>query len=207
MIIKVCGIKDADNLKAICKLDIDWVGFNFYPASSRFTEDASLVNHVPIHIKKVGVFVNASYSEIIEKALYFKLDYAQLHGDETDEFCAAIQERISVIKAFSIQDEEDIKRASEYRNVDYFLFDTKVNTYGGSGKKWDWSLLNGIENSVPFLLAGGIGPEDVEKIKSLKHSKFKGVDINSRFEVSPGIKDVLKIKTFAEAIKDKSVES
>ncbi len=207
MIIKVCGIKEKENLRAICELNIDMVGFNFYPPSSRFTADVSLSGLVPDHIKKVGVFVNASYNEIMAKARDFDLDYAQLHGDETDDFCASIQERVSVIKALPIKEKEDLAVISNYQHIDFFLFDTKVKSYGGSGHKWDWSFLEGAKSSTPFLMAGGIGPKDVEKIQTIKHVDFNGVDINSRFEISPGLKDVDKIKTFAEAIKNKSVES
>ncbi|HMQ07051.1 MAG TPA: phosphoribosylanthranilate isomerase [Saprospiraceae bacterium] len=201
MIIKVCGINHDDNLKDLLAIPVDMIGFNFYPLSSRFLDHIPKVEPDHKHIKKTGIFVNASMAEIIQKVKDYNLNLVQLHGDESPEFCMELCSIIPVIKAISIESESDIQKAMKYTMANYILFDTKTSEFGGSGIKFKWDWIQTYEGKIPFLLAGGIGPEDVYQISVLKHPKFYGVDINSRFEISPGIKDVSKVLKFTEFLK------
>jgi len=137
----------------------------------------------------VGVFVNESATKVFELADKFKLDYIQLHGDEDQIFCSKIAEKISVIKVFRIDEGFDFSLIEKYTSASYFLFDTQTKHYGGSGKKFNWEKLNKYSGKTPFLLSGGIGPNDVDQILAISHPQFVGIDINSKFESSPGIKD------------------
>jgi phosphoribosylanthranilate isomerase len=199
MIIKVCGLKFEQNLIDVASLDIDMVGYNFYEPSPRYVQNTLPI--IPSKIKKVGVFVNASESNILQKVRDYRLDYAQLHGDESPEFCKKIKETIPVIKVFRIDDLFDFNLIKEFVFCNYFLFDTATKQFGGSGKKFDWSLLNNLDIKVPFLISGGIGPDDLDDILKFRHPTFKGIDINSKFELSAGLKDVEKVKNFADGIK------
>ena len=203
MIIKVCGLMDNQNIQDIIGLNIDWIGYNFYQPSSRYISAIPLINKI-FHQKIVGVFVNASESTILQKAIEYKLDYVQLHGDESPEFCKKIKESFSVIKVFRIDDHFNSDQIKEYEFCDFFLFDTASTQYGGSGQKFDWSFLNKLDIKVPFLLSGGIGPDDLDDILKFRHPNFKGIDINSKFEVNPGIKDVEKVKNFVDGVKELS---
>lgn len=199
MIIKVCGLKFEQNLIDISALDIDMVGYNFYEPSPRYVQKK--LPNINSHIKKVGVFVNASESFILQKVKEYNLDYAQLHGDENPEFCTKIKPCIPVIKVFRVKDQLDMNFLNSFEFCDFFLFDTATKQYGGSGKKFDWSLLNEFDIKVPFLLSGGIGVEDLDDILKISHPKFEGIDINSKFEISPGLKDIDKVKFFVDEIK------
>jgi len=203
MIIKVCGLKDNQNIQDIIGLNVDWIGYNFYKPSSRYISAIPLINKI-FHQKIVGVFVNASESTILQTANEYKLDYVQLHGDESPEFCKKIKESFSVIKVFRIDEHFNSDQIKEYEFCDFFLFDTASTQYGGSGQKFDWSFLNKLDIKVPFLLSGGIGPNDLDDILKFRHPNFKGIDINSKFEVNPGIKDVEKVKNFVDGVKELS---
>ncbi len=200
MIIKVCGLKFEQNLVDLSSLDIDMVGYNFYEPSPRYVQNK--LPNISLQIKKVGVFVNASESFILQKVKEYNLDYAQLHGDESLEFCKKIKDIISVIKVFRVTDQVDVELLQTFEFCDFFLFDTATKQYGGSGQKFDWSILNDLEIKVPFLLSGGIGPDDIEDILRISHPKFVGIDLNSKFEISPGLKDVDKVKFFVDEIKN-----
>lgn len=202
MIIKVCGLKFEQNLLDISALDIDMVGYNFYEQSPRYVQNK--LPNISSHIKKVGVFVNETESFILQKLKEYNLDYAQLHGDESIEFCTKIKASIPVIKVFRVKDQLDVNLIKTFEFCDFFLFDTATKQYGGSGKKFDWTLLNEFDINVPFLLSGGIGPEDLDDILKICHPKFVGIDINSKFEISPGLKDVDKVKFFVDEIKKAS---
>ena len=199
MIIKVCGLKFEQNLIDVASLDIDMVGYNFYEPSPRYVQNTLPI--IPSKIKKVGVFVNASESNILQKVRDYRLDYVQLHGDESPEFCKKIKETIPVIKVFRIDDHFNANHMKEFEFCDYFLFDTATKQFGGSGKKFDWSLLKELDIKVPFLISSGIGPDDLDDILKFRHPTFKGIDINSKFELSAGLKDVGKVKNFADGIK------
>ena len=184
--IKVCGMRDADNIQAVEQLGIDWMGMIFWPKSSRFVTDVP--SYLPKQVRRVGVFVDASLEDIRQHVSDYQLDLIQLHGKETPAFAEALKP-LSVIKAFNIADAEDLKQTKAYEGiVDYFLFDTKGKVVGGNGEKFDWSVLSSYHGETPFLLSGGIGPDDVEAIKSFRHPKCIGIDLNSRFEQAPALK-------------------
>lgn len=196
MMVKVCGINDAKNYNDVVQAEIDMVGLNFYPGSKRYVIDDDILNHTKESITKVGVFVNESLEIINYISDKYDLDYIQCHGGETAEFCKAVQKNNKVIKVFSISKADDLNQAEEYNFCDLFLFDTKTINYGGSGNKFDWKLLENYKGETPFLLAGGIGPEDIDLINEIKHPKFQGVDLNSKFEIRPGYKDIDLLNTF-----------
>lgn len=222
LLIKVCGMRHPDNIRAVSQLPIDYMGLIFYPKSSRYVGMASsgtgllpdiadkaiigLGNTtVSSYINKVGVFVDASVQDIITHVVNFELDAIQLHGSETPTFIRNLKAtlvpdicpKIKIFKAISIASAEDFDRCSQYYGiVDMFVFDTKCVGHGGSGKQFDWSVLNSYKGNTPFLLSGGIGFEDAERIKSIQHPQLAGVDLNSRFEIEPGLKDVELLKAF-----------
>jgi len=206
MKIKVCGMRNPENVSSLLALKPDFVGFIFYNKSKRFVADFPQVKF-PSSIKKVGVFVNENVEVILEKVKKHRLDVVQLHGNETAEFCIKLKLRhselnsksqaIEIIKAFSIDKHFDFSSTVEYeRSCNYFLFDTKGANYGGNGIKFNWEILQKYKGKVPFLLSGGISKNDVAKIKKIKHSAFKGVDINSGFEIKPALKNIKEIKEF-----------
>lgn len=198
MIIKVCGIREQGNLEDLCDLPIDMIGINFYEPSSRYIGDSKLKKKDGV--KNVGVFVSAPLDTIMEAAEKHELNYAQLHGDESSAVCKEVQKNIPIIKVFRIDEGFDWEVVSDFDFADYFLFDTKTNLFGGSGTKFDWSALDNYNLSIPFLLSGGIGPESVDSIKSLTHEQFVGIDINSKFEISPALKDVELVRKFIKEL-------
>ena len=193
-------MKFPENIKELVSLPIDMMGLIFYEKTKRYAGNlpASELRIVPSHIQKVGVFVNASKEDIFEKIKEYDLQIVQLHGEESPDFCKEIKKMgVKVIKSFSIEGIDDFKQLHLYENVcDYFLFDTKTPLYGGSGNKFDWEILSLYDGQKPFILSGGIGLEDVELIKKFQHSKLYGIDLNSRFEISPGEKDIGKLREF-----------
>lgn len=200
MIVKVCGMRDSENIRAIEQTKADLMGFIFHPKSPRFV--ASLPEYMPKKQKRVGVFVNASLEQILAKAQKFSLEYIQLHGDEPPAFCSELKNRgLKVIRAQRIANAYDIIRAESYNMADLMIFDTKTELYGGSGKKFNWQLLENYKGCVPFLLSGGIRSDTFEEIKAFFHPQFAGIDLNSGFEISPALKDVGKLNNFIEKIK------
>ena len=207
MKVKVCGNTDLQQLKELNSTGIDYAGLIFYEYSSRYVLkklSGSGVKDLNLSIEKVGVFVNASEDFILQQAEDFSLDIIQLHGDETASFCSKISDHMKVIKAFRVEDETNIDwLVKEYVDVcDFYMFDKgSTGLYGGTGQKFNWKLL---ENSIigkPFFLSGGIAPGDVEVLKNFTHPYFYGVDINSRFEIKPGIKDIKLVKQFLSDLK------
>ena len=203
---KVCGLTDSINVKELAMAGPDLMGFIFYQGSPRYTgeePDRTLFRNVPSGISRVGVFVNEDRDKIIELAHVCGLGIIQLHGNESPEYCSQIRSSgLEVIKAFSISEGFYFEGIRPYlQSCDYFLFDTKTSKYGGSGKKFRWDCLTSYNLDKPFFLSGGIGPEDTEKIKVIKNKGFFAVDLNSRFETSPGRKDVALVKTFIDGIK------
>ncbi len=212
MKIKVCGNRQLDQLKELENIGIDYAGLIFYPQSPRYVLKkitGKEVRDLNLSIPKVGVFVNASEEEIILQVEDFGLDMVQLHGDETASFCSRISNRIKVIKAFRILDvEANIDwLVKEYEEVcDYYLFDkANAGLYGGTGEKFNWNLLENSMIGKPFFLSGGISSEDAEALKTFHHPFFYGVDVNSRFEIEPGIKDMTLIKEFVHQLKNKNL--
>ena len=194
MLIKVCGMKYKENIKQVSALQPDMMGFIFYSESKRFVGEDFEMPVIQAGIKKVGVFVDASAAYIIEKINRYKLDMIQLHGNEKPEFCEVLNHLIPVVKAFGVNETFDLKAVEPYKNCcDYFLFDTKTTEYGGSGKRFDWTILEKYTNDVPFFLSGGIGPEEIEEIKNGKLNIY-AIDVNSKFETEPGVKNIAKLR-------------
>lgn len=194
MKLKVCGMREAENIQSLLNVKPDFIGMIFYPKSSRFVTTTPEINFGDI--PKVGVFVNASITEIEEKALQYDLKWLQLHGNEPVEQVKELKEKgYQVIKVFSVLDSLPTEQMMLYEPyVDYFLFDTKTPKYGGSGHQFDWSILKGYGLKKPFFLSGGIDLDDIEKIKEMNLELLYAIDVNSRFELSPAVKDIEKIK-------------
>lgn len=234
MIIKVCGMRDAKNIREVDELDVDMTGFIFYKESPRYvrmissqagiipdyseerlkaavnnskTPDPDPKFRIPL---RVGVFVDEMPQTIVTRVYNYALDYIQLHGNESREMIENLKRtlipdiapNIKIIKVLHIGTAEDIARYKDYEGVaDMFLFDTRCETGGGSGEQFDWSLLQAYDGCTPFLLSGGIGPEDAERIKSFSHPMCAGIDINSKFETEPGIKDVEALRQFISKVR------
>ena len=211
-------MRDADNIRDISALGVDMIGLIFYPPSPRyvwqFSSGAGIIpDYAPDMGKtplRVGVFVDDMPQNIVTRVYNYKLDYIQLHGNEPRETLENlratidpdIKPKIKIIKAISVSSAEDIKKYKEYVGAaDLFLFDTKCKTVGGSGELFDWQVLQAYDGDVPFLLSGGIGPDDAERIKNFHHPKCIGIDLNSKFEIEPALKDVEKLKQFLVKVK------
>lgn len=195
MKIKVCGMRDKENVAQLVELNPDYIGFIFYGKSKRYAGDVlnnETIGLVPDDIKRVGVFVNASEREINHAWEYFDLDMLQLHGDESPEFCASMKAKgYHVIKAFGVDKTFDFDKLEAYKpSVDFFLFDTKSENYGGTGETYDWSILKKYDQTTPFFLSGGISPSNLDKIAELDGLNIHAIDVNSKFELSPGSKDI-----------------
>ena len=228
MKIKVCGMRNAGNIAELQKLDIDFMGFIFWPKSPRYVQQipsrAGLIPDLPsldgegikkseTHDKRiltVGVFVDDMPQNIVTRVYNYHLDYVQLHGSESAvmidnlrrTLIPDIAPNIKIIKALSIKDKSDLEKWHEYDgHVDMFLFDTKCKCAGGSGEQFDWSVLEAYDGNIP-LLAGGIGPDDAERIKNFHHPMCLGIDLNSRFETEPGMKDIQKLKLFMAQLQN-----
>jgi phosphoribosylanthranilate isomerase len=197
--VKICGMRNVVNIAEIALLNPDYMGFIFYERSPRYAIE---LNHAVLeslfpNTSAVGVFVNASIDRVVELAEYYKFDALQLHGDETPEYCAELKTKYNceIIKAFGIKSEKDFLHMHDYEQVcDCFLFDAKTELYGGSGKKFDHNLLANYKEQKPFFLSGGITLEDATNIKDNRHELCIGVDVNSAFEISPGVKNVEQVK-------------
>ena len=209
MIIKVCGMRDADNIRQVEALGIDWMGFIFWPKSSRYV--AEIPSYLPTKCKRVGVFVDASIGDVMTIAEQYLLDIIQLHGQESPSYITQLISHLSrprnvkIIKAFNIATAIDFEATKRYEDyVDYFLFDTKGKSIGGNGEKFDWSVLSSYKGKTPYLLSGGIGPDDAERLSSefspLYSKPCAGLDLNSRFESAPGYKNVDTLKAFIKEL-------
>lgn len=236
MIIKVCGMTDAENITAVEHLGADMIGMVFYPQSPRYVQmvrsragsmpdysrerldqlqrhldDGAAPVQKPAHVPRVGVFVDDMPQNIVTRVYNYGLDYVQLHGDESRITCDNLRRTIDpdirpelrIIKAIPVADAHDIDRWREYDGaVDMLLFDTRSDSVGGSGNRFDWTLLDRYDGNIPFLLGGGIGPDDVDRVRAFHHPKFAGIDLNSRFETQPGIKDIHLLRNFINAIRN-----
>ena len=200
MKLKVCGLKHEQNIKELMQLPIDYVGFIFYKKSPRFVAENlsfDFLRIIPKHIKKVGVFVNETNYSIFNHIAHYDLDMVQLHGNETPEICAELKTQVKVMKAFQINDDFDFKQLEKYIPVvDYFLFDSPTVNYGGSGKSFNWQALKKYNYNIPFFLSGGINEEHIEEIKQLNIPQLAAIDINSKFEIEPGLKNTIQVKQF-----------
>ena len=203
MIIKVCGMREPENIRAVEALGIDLMGFIFWPPSSRYVGERP--SYLPGNCRRAGVFVDAAPEDILAAVGDFRLDILQLHGHETPEAVVALRERfpaVRIVKSLAVKGPEDLEQAAAYEGVcDAFLFDTKGKLPGGNGKQFDWSVLQQYKGRVPFLLSGGIGPGDEARIRAFDVPGFLGIDLNSRFETAPGRKDVEALRTFIETVR------
>ena len=192
--LKVCGLRD--NIAEVAALGPDYVGFVFYPKSPRYVGENFEMAVLAENIKKVGVFVNESLEKVRKIVRTHRLDFVQLHGHESTDYCSIVKKQdIGVIKAFSMSDEFDFKTLEQYHStVDYFLFDTKTIHHGGSGKTFNWDLLKKYDLEKEYFLSGGIGLDNLADLKFINLSKIHALDVNSRFEVRPGLKDLEKLE-------------
>jgi phosphoribosylanthranilate isomerase len=196
-------MRDPENIREAEKLAIDLMGFIFWHKSSRNVSE--MPSYLPTRQKRVGVFVDADIKEVTEKAKEYALDLIQLHGKETPDYIQRLRSlcpqrgdrAIAIIKALNIADTEDLAQTAQYEGiVDYFLFDTKSKLVGGNGTQFDWSVLHAYQGDTPFILSGGIGPDDAEKVKNFQHPMCAGIDLNSRFETAPALKDIQLLNHF-----------
>ena len=198
--LKVCGMKHAANIAAVAELEPDYLGFIFYPKSPRFISEVSaeLIKYIPTSIKTTGVFVDEELDTVKAYIFKYNLKAVQLHGKESEKYCEEIKlTGIEVIKAFGVNEDFDFSQLESYVNVvDYFLFDTQTPNHGGSGKVFDWRLLQNYSLNIPYFLSGGIDLNHIEQIKEINDPRFYALDINSKFEIEPGLKNVEKIKEF-----------
>ena len=224
MKIKVCGMTDITQLHQLGEMGVDFAGFIFYPKSPRYVFRHGLtgseVKKAKLKVYKVGVFVDASYEEIMKQVNEFGLDMVQLHGRETPFECSKIADYIHVIKAFRFMENDHVEWMIKdyYADADMFLFDTGVPApkedrdnpalYGGTGRKFNWNRLKGLQIGKPFFLSGGIEPGDAGLVKTfMKDPVSKDlfvVDVNSRFESSPGIKDMKLVSKFMQELKEEN---
>jgi phosphoribosylanthranilate isomerase len=203
---KVCGITSIEQTTALQAMGVQYIGFIFYPASKRYVLKklslADLANFKPAVVKKVGVFVNEPLEQLLHLVQAAGLDLVQLHGDESPEYCATVRQKVETIKVFRVG--AAVPDFAAYESVvDYFLFDTDSALYGGTGQHFNWELIKGSTIPKPFFLSGGIGPNDIQGVqvmeKTIAGKTLLALDINSQFELAPGIKDVEKIKIFTNA--------
>lgn len=204
--IKVCGMRDPANARSISDLPVDYIGFVFYSGSPRYAGDnppAALFESIRPGVRKAGVFVDTSPGDVIAVCSKADIDVVQLHGTEDPGWCKELKDcGFTVIKALNPAEFYHEKTLLSYSEVcDFFLFDSRTGSNGGSGKRFDWSLLSELDTGKPFFLSGGIGPGDVPSILQISNRNFYGIDINSRFETSPGIKSEELTAAFIQQLK------
>lgn len=232
LLIKVCGMRDDDNILEVAQLDIDLMGFIFWPGTKRCVkmisskagilpdysperlrradQGAPASKQQPKGIQRVGVFVDEMPQTILTYIYNYQLQYVQLHGQESPVMIENLKRTlipdiapdIKVIKAISVSGKDDVARYKDYEGlVDLFLFDTRCATVGGSGRQFDWDVLSAYDGHTPFLLSGGIGPDDAERVRQFSHPMLAGIDLNSRFETEPGRKDAGRLRTFISQVR------
>lgn len=205
MKIKVCGLNERENIQAVAGLQPHYIGLICYDKSPRFINNlqTEAVANLPKNIIKTGVFVNESAETIQQLIDKYQLGAIQLHGSETPEFCTQFKDKVEVIKAFGVDENFDFNQLDAYANVvDLFLFDTKTAAHGGSGKAFNWDILKNYTGNVPFMLSGGISPENIAEAAAVSHPQFYGLDLNSRFEIQPGIKNIEALQKAFNTIKE-----
>jgi len=198
-------MRSPENIQALTSLQPDYMGFIFYNKSPRYVTDLStdVLNKLPASLLKTGVFVNESVDIIRSLIDEYSLNAVQLHGSETAKFCQQLRNKVTVLKAFGVDESFDFDQLNSYAgSVDYFLFDTKTDAHGGSGKAFNWEVLNSYKLDTPFFLSGGLSLDNLENVKQIKHPAFYGVDLNSRFETEPGMKDITKLREAFKILRD-----
>ena len=204
MIVKVCGMRDPRNIRQVAAVGVQWMGLIFYSGSARCVTSPV---QLPSGVKGVGVFVNEDIGQVVQTIKDYGLELVQLHGLESPTYLEQLRDQlpqhIQIVKAISLSTPRDLLRAATYA-ADYLIFDTPCPTGGGSGRHFDWHMLEEYDGQLPFLLSGGIGPHDVERIRSFRHPQWVGVDLNSRFELAPAYKDAERLRTFIQSITNSS---
>lgn len=208
---KVCGMTNAGQVMQLDEMGVEFAGFIFYPKSPRYVfrymSRTDIKKIKGKGINKVGVFVNAPIEEVLQTVDDCGLYLVQLHGDETPKYCEKIADYVTVVKAFRLREDDNVLwKVKDYQDIaDMFLFDTEGAGYGGTGKKFDWNVLKGLNINKSFFLSGGIGPEDVDLLREFAKDPVAkdlfSIDVNSKFELSAGIKDMDKLRDFVAAVK------
>ncbi len=199
-------MREGENIKALVELKPDFIGFIFYDKSPRFVGndalDAELINSLPRDIKKVGVFVNATVDFILQNVRKYGLHYVQLHGNEMPDFCKNLKFKgINIIKAFRIDNSFIFSQLNNYKpHVDFFLFDAKGDSYGGNGVSFDWNVLKKYDNEKPYFLSGGISLENISDFETIMPQPY-AIDVNSKFEISPAMKNIEKLEELFDKIR------
>ncbi len=208
MKIKVCGMREALNLRSLALLEPDYVGLIFYAKSSRFVVQnnlAGILHQLKKDCKLTGVFVDENQKIILQNIKEYNLNAVQLHGNETPGFCNSLKAEspeTEIIKAFGVNENFDFNSTADYLDaVDYFLFDTKTSNHGGSGLTFDWEILEKFSFDKPYFLSGGISPENIDEVLKIRDKRLYAVDLNSRFEISPGLKDIEKLRLTFKKIR------
>lgn len=209
MKVKVCGMRDKANIQQLGDLQPDYMGFIFYDKSPRYVDedlDDELIKSLPKEIKKVGVFVNANPGYILDTVKKYDLQFVQLHGNEMPDFCRSLRQKgLSIIKAFPVTEDFNFAMLNNYKpHCDFFLFDAQGENPGGNGTSFNWDVLKRYNNEKPFFLSGGIGLDNLDEVITLSKSiRIYGIDINSKFETSPALKNIDKIKEAIEKVRVK----
>ncbi len=211
MRIKVCGMTSTEQVLQLDEMGVEFAGFIFYPKSPRyvyrFMPRPEIKKIKGKGINKVGVFVNAPIEEVLQTVDDCGLYLVQLHGDETPKYCEKIADYVTVVKAFRLREEDNVLwKVKDYNDIaDMFLFDTEGAGYGGTGRKFDWNVLKGLNIGKPFFLSGGIEANDTDKLKDFSKEPVAkdlfSIDVNSKFEISPGIKDMEALSSFIQSVK------
>ena len=203
---KVCGMRDPVNIAQVLSLEPDYMGFIFYEKSPRYVGASwdGPGNDFGSRTKKVGVFVNQEVAEVEALSEQYHLDLLQLHGNESPEDCRKLSMGgYKLIKAMGLKEHEDMEKLDDYKPwVSYFLFDTPSDQYGGTGQSFNWGLLKNYDNELPFFLSGGISLTNIEEIKGLEGLSLAAIDVNSRFEVEPGLKNTVMLKKLKDKISE-----
>ncbi len=206
MKVKICGMREVENIRKVAEQGPDLMGFIFYVRSPRYVGENFIMPDLSETIGRVGVFVNVPLYQVLGLAQQYGLEYVQLHGEETPALCAEIRSAgLKVLKAFGVDSTFDFEQTRAYEGVaDFFLFDTKGENYGGHGKPFDWNCLLEYRGNTPFFVAGGVSNENIGELLKLAHPMLEGIDVNSRYEISPGVKDVERVREMFLEIKGKS---
>lgn len=203
--LKVCGMLDPQNIMDVALFKPDFLGFIFYPKSPRYVGgklDPDVLNKLPNSILKTGVFVNEKLNTILENIRLYGLNAIQLHGEEPPEFAQELKSYdVKVIKTFRVTDDFNPNDVVRYvGKCEFFLFDTYTKSYGGSGKSFNWEILKNLPSNTPYILSGGIGPEEVAKLNISELELLYALDINSKVEIGPGLKDLKKVAQVAKKL-------
>ena len=205
--LKICGLKESENILQVADLCPDYMGFIFFEGSRRYVNENDILPDTPANIKRVGVFVNAEPHFIIDKINEHHLQGIQLHGNESPALCESMSHLVEVIKAFGVDENFDLADLNKYKDsCQYFLFDTKAESHGGTGTSFDWELLRNYPFDVPFFISGGIGLKEIESLmNSSLREKIFGIDVNSKFELQPGLKDIDQLSALKKILELNSV--